>query len=57
MLGTWLMRLAFPILDFRAPPWASLSAVAIAILSGLLFGILPARRAARLDPVDALMKR
>jgi putative ABC transport system permease protein len=57
MVGTWLLRLAFPILDFRAPPWASLSAIAIAILSGLLFGILPARRAARLDPVDALMKR
>jgi putative ABC transport system permease protein len=57
MLSTWLMRLAFPILDFRAPLWASLSAVAIAIVSGLLFGILPARRAARLDPVDALMKR
>ena len=57
MLSTWLMRLAFPILDFRAPPWASVSAVAIAILSGLVFGIMPARRAADLDPVDALMKR
>jgi putative ABC transport system permease protein len=55
--STWLLRLAFPILEFRAPLWASLSAVGIAILSGLVFGILPARRAAALDPVNALMQR
>lgn len=55
--GIWLLKLLFPVLDFAAPPWASLSAVAVAIASGLLFGILPARRAAALDPVNALMKR
>jgi putative ABC transport system permease protein len=55
--GTWLLRVAFPALDFQAPPWASLSAVGVAIASGLVFGILPARRAAGLDPVLALAKR
>jgi putative ABC transport system permease protein len=55
--GVWLMRTAYPLLDFAAPPWASASAVGVAILSGLLFGILPARRAAALDPVAALAKR
>jgi putative ABC transport system permease protein len=55
--GIWFMRLLFPVLDFAAPPWASASAVAVAILSGLVFGILPARRAAALDPVNALMRR
>jgi putative ABC transport system permease protein len=55
--GIWLMKLLFPVLDFAAPPWASVSAVAVAIASGLVFGILPARRAAALDPVNALMKR
>jgi putative ABC transport system permease protein len=55
--GIWLMKILFPVLDFAAPPWASASAVAVAIASGLIFGILPARRAASLDPVDALMKR
>jgi putative ABC transport system permease protein len=55
--GVWLMKLLFPVLDFAAPLWASLSAVAVAIASGLVFGILPARRAAALDPVNALMKR
>jgi putative ABC transport system permease protein len=55
--GVWFMKVLFPVLDFAAPPWASLSAVGVAILSGLVFGILPARRAAALDPVHALMKR
>jgi putative ABC transport system permease protein len=55
--GIWVMKLLFPVLDFAAPPWASASAVVVAILSGLVFGILPARRAATLDPVNALMRR
>jgi putative ABC transport system permease protein len=55
--GNWLLRVAFPLLDFQAPPWAAWSAVAVAIASGLVFGILPARRAAGLDPVLALAKR
>ncbi len=55
--GIWLMKLVFPVLDFAAPLWASLSAVGVAIASGLVFGILPARRAAALDPVNALLQR
>jgi putative ABC transport system permease protein len=55
--GIWLMKLLFPVLDFAAPAWASISAVGVAMISGLLFGILPARRAAALDPVNALMQR
>jgi putative ABC transport system permease protein len=51
------MKALFPVLDFAAPAWASASAVAVAVASGLAFGILPARRAAALDPVNALMKR
>jgi putative ABC transport system permease protein len=55
--GIGLMKALFPVLDFAAPPWASASAVGVAIASGLVFGILPARRAAALDPVNALMRR
>ena len=55
--GIAAMKVLFPVLDFAAPAWASASAVAVAIASGLVFGILPARRAASLDPVNALMKR
>jgi len=55
--GVALMRAVYPVLDFAAPVWASGSAVGVAIASGLVFGILPARRAATLDPVNALMRR
>jgi putative ABC transport system permease protein len=56
-LGIYALKLAFPVLDFAAPPWAAAAAVGVAVVSGLLFGILPARRAAGLDPVNALMRR
>jgi putative ABC transport system permease protein len=57
IVGVWLMRIAFPVLDFASPAWAAVSAVGVAIASGLIFGILPARRAAALDPVNALMRK
>jgi putative ABC transport system permease protein len=49
-----LLRELYPIVDFRAPNWAIIAALVMAVGSGLLFGIMPARRAARLDPVQAL---
>jgi ABC-type antimicrobial peptide transport system permease subunit len=36
------------------PPWLILSVIGITTLIGLLAGLYPARRAARLDPVEAL---
>ena len=52
-----LLRLAYPALQFAAPPWAPPAALLLALGLGLLFGVLPARRAARLDPVAALARR
>ncbi len=48
---------AFPALSFEPPAWAVAAACFVAIGTGLLFGVLPARRAARLDPVQALSRR
>ena len=38
-------------------PWIVVAALACAVGTGLVFGIVPARRAARLDPVAALATR
>lgn len=47
----------YPIFPIAAPAWAPIAAVAVALVTGLVFGVLPARRAARLDPVRALTGR
>jgi putative ABC transport system permease protein len=55
-LGAFILRQAFPVFPAYAPDWAVIAALATALSTGLLFGIMPANRAARLDPVQALMK-
>lgn len=52
--GVWLIQSVYPSFPAGAPYWAVTAALGIAVSSGLIFGILPAKRAARLDPVDAL---
>ena len=47
----------YPLLPLGMPLWAVASAVFVAMTTGLLFGVLPARRAAKLDPVAALAGR
>lgn len=53
----WFIDHAYPQLTLIAPAWAVIAAVIVALVTGLLFGVLPARRAARLDPVAALAGR
>ena len=52
--GSFLIRLAFPLLPAWPPTWASIAGVSVAFVIGLLASLLPATRAARLNPVQAL---
>jgi putative ABC transport system permease protein len=57
MLGWTISQLAglvFPNLPTAVPLWAATSGVMVSVGVGLFFGIWPAGRAARLDPVEAL---
>jgi putative ABC transport system permease protein len=52
-----VIRGFYPTLPVAAPWWAIAAGLGVAIGSGALFGVLPASRAARLDPVQALSRR
>jgi putative ABC transport system permease protein len=52
-----VLQRVYPEFPFRPPAWAIPVALGVSCSVGLLFGILPARNAARLDPVAALMRR
>jgi putative ABC transport system permease protein len=55
--GSALVGRIYPALPVGAPAWAVIAAFTTAIGTGILFGALPARRAAALDPVQALSRR
>ncbi len=57
VLGLWLLERLFPYFPMSPPAWAPLASVAVSLATGIVFGLLPARRAARLDPVQALSGR
>jgi len=57
LLGVWGLVTMYPTLPARPPLWAVASALGLAVGIGLVFGLVPARRAARLDPVTALGRR
>jgi putative ABC transport system permease protein len=52
-LVAWVVRSFTPI-PATVPPGAVVAAVIYSILTGVLFGLYPAGKAARLDPVEAL---
>jgi putative ABC transport system permease protein len=55
--GGRLIMFIWPAFPVRPPLWAVVGALSLALLVGLSFGMLPARRAAALDPVASLARR
>ena len=53
-LGVWALGLALPAFPITVPLLSMLAAISVALVTGLLFGVIPARKAASLDPVLAL---
>ncbi|MDR3631250.1 MAG: ABC transporter permease [Desulfocapsaceae bacterium] len=54
--GAWITVQFYPTLQTTPPFWAVAAAMATALSTGLLFSLLPARRAACLDPIQALAR-
>jgi putative ABC transport system permease protein len=55
--GALLLRGLYPDFPVQPPAWAVAAALVVSVGVGLVAGVLPARRAARLEPVVALARR
>lgn len=49
-----LIMLLIPSIPASIPAWAVISGMTVSIAVGLIFGVLPARKASRLDPIECL---
>lgn len=47
----------YPTFPAAPPTWAVVASLAVSLGVGIIFGVVPARRAAKLDPVQALVGR
>src|SRR5580658_9500050 len=54
LLITWALGVLVPSLPSKVPGWAVIMALVVSMAVGLFFGVWPAMKASRLDPVEAL---
>ena len=52
-----LMLQLYPAFPTETPWWAAVMAVSVSVVMGVIFGVLPASKAVKLDPVEALARR
>jgi putative ABC transport system permease protein len=52
-----LMLKLFPAFPVEIPRWAVMASLLVACVVGMIFGVWPARRASKLDPIAALARR
>ena len=57
LLGMRLAAFLFPEFPLQLAPWSSIISLGVALITGMVFGVLPARRAADLEPAFALARR
>lgn len=54
VMVTLLISVLIPSLPSEVPPWAIMTGFGVSVAVGLFFGVWPAFKASRLDPVEAL---
>ncbi len=57
LAATQVVAELYPKFPVAVPLWSIVVALSVAMSTGLIFGVIPARRAAALDPIEALSKR
>ncbi len=56
-IAIWVFRQMVPGFPLPISLWGLSAAIGIALSAGLVFGVMPAKRASALDPVEALSRR
>lgn len=54
LVAGWVVELLVPSLPASTPIWAVIAGLGVSISIGLMFGVWPARKASKLDPIECL---